>query len=497
MSEKETQQGNRFFGRALGWKVLHFDYLKKPHDTVSAIIYVISFILILYLLAFGLYFTFVIPAKILLAVNSLDATQSVDATKTSPADSINKLLLGLGGILAVPFLIWRTIISDKQNRIATRQAIIAQDNLHTTTMANAVEHLGAMREIKKTQPVGGLSVQVAFKNISEGGETRPLETIIHTEPNIEVRLGGIYLLEKIAREYEELYWPIIETLCAYIRENTGYVDSDFQDSDPNEFVEPDFENPPKAVRVDIQAAINVIGRRSMDQLKHENKLRQGTKDRRQFRLDLTHCKLSGANFVGLNFEFASFDYSELMFCRFEKTNISHSTFVDANLSFCKMSNIYSAHASFQKANFQNGTISDSRFENCNFEELNGSNSHIYDSIITSQNLEYANLSGAHISKSHFSDTSMTHAKLYNVQFSMCEIFSTDFSLATLNGTSFSESILITSWFEDSKGLTNTTFQHSWLNPTVKFNTAFKLPEDINWWPHSDYEEQYKAWSQIK
>ena len=47
MSEKETQQRNRFFDRELGWKVLRFDYLKKPHDTVSAIIYAISFILIL------------------------------------------------------------------------------------------------------------------------------------------------------------------------------------------------------------------------------------------------------------------------------------------------------------------------------------------------------------------------------------------------------------------------------------------------------------------
>src|SRR5215210_294551 len=35
----------------------------------------------------------------------------------------------------------------------------------------------------------------------------------------EVRLGGIYALERIARESEEDYWPILEILTAYVRQN--------------------------------------------------------------------------------------------------------------------------------------------------------------------------------------------------------------------------------------------------------------------------------------
>jgi len=42
-----------------------------------------------------------------------------------------------------------------------------------------------------------------------------------TEPNFEVRLGAIYALEKLAREDLDLHWPIMETLCAYIRQNAG------------------------------------------------------------------------------------------------------------------------------------------------------------------------------------------------------------------------------------------------------------------------------------
>ena len=35
----------------------------------------------------------------------------------------------------------------------------------------------------------------------------------------EIRVGGIYALERIARESEEDYWPIMEILTAYARQN--------------------------------------------------------------------------------------------------------------------------------------------------------------------------------------------------------------------------------------------------------------------------------------
>src|SRR5215211_6567805 len=35
----------------------------------------------------------------------------------------------------------------------------------------------------------------------------------------EIRLGGIYALERIARESAEDYWPIMEVLTAYVREH--------------------------------------------------------------------------------------------------------------------------------------------------------------------------------------------------------------------------------------------------------------------------------------
>jgi hypothetical protein len=39
------------------------------------------------------------------------------------------------------------------------------------------------------------------------------------EPNLEVRLGGIYALERIARDSPRDHWTIMEVLTAYVREN--------------------------------------------------------------------------------------------------------------------------------------------------------------------------------------------------------------------------------------------------------------------------------------
>src|ERR671936_723342 len=41
-------------------------------------------------------------------------------------------------------------------------------------------------------------------------------------PRTETRLGGIYALERIAAESDQEYWPVMEVLTAYLRENAAW-----------------------------------------------------------------------------------------------------------------------------------------------------------------------------------------------------------------------------------------------------------------------------------
>jgi hypothetical protein len=45
--------------------------------------------------------------------------------------------------------------------------------------------------------------------------------------NLEVRLGGIYALERVARDSERDHWPIMEIFTAYIREHAPWPPKTF------------------------------------------------------------------------------------------------------------------------------------------------------------------------------------------------------------------------------------------------------------------------------
>src|SRR5271165_4375830 len=91
--------------------------------------------------------------------------------------------------------------------------------------------------------------------------------------NLEVRLGGIYALERIARDSPKDHWTIMEVLTAYVRENSPT-------SQPAQLLS---KQPPPHVRADIQAILTVIGRRDFK------------RDQPLGYFNLNNTKLSGAD----------------------------------------------------------------------------------------------------------------------------------------------------------------------------------------------------------
>lgn len=77
---------------------------------------------------------------------------------------------------------------------------------------------------------------------------------------LEVRLGGIYTLERIARESERDYWPIMETLTAYVRKRAPWP--------PLQAV----ANPFAELQGGIAAGDEAIGKRSASKPETEPKI---------------------------------------------------------------------------------------------------------------------------------------------------------------------------------------------------------------------------------
>ena len=85
---------------------------------------------------------------------------------------------------------------------------------------------------------------------------------------LNVRLGGIYALERIARDSLKDHWTVIEVLTAFVREQSKeeYLKSQHSDQQPSYYdvVDPELREPyqiANRLREDIQAALTVIGRR--------------------------------------------------------------------------------------------------------------------------------------------------------------------------------------------------------------------------------------------
>ena len=144
--------------------------------------------------------------------------------------AIGILVTALAALFTAPLTLLKAYINERQTNTA-------EQGLITDRITRAVEQLGAEKSVhrrerivkyrlpgdKKGSPLHqAVEVENAPVALPDGSVPRePGDWAAHTrtEPNLEVRLGAIYALERIAQDSERDHIPIMETLCAYIREN--------------------------------------------------------------------------------------------------------------------------------------------------------------------------------------------------------------------------------------------------------------------------------------
>lgn len=205
--------------------------------------------------------------------------------------------LGASGLivalLGAPFLVWSTILKHQTVRF-TKEG-------HMTDRINkAVEQLGAEKTVKSVGKDGS--------------------TVEETKPNIEVRIGAILSLERIAQDSTihdkgRDHVRVMEILCAYVRENAK-VGSLGEEADATEFVNP---------RIDIQIVLDVIKRRDHFQIEVERTKR--------YRLDMRKVDFRGANLSEGNFRGAILAESRFEFCSLQQGDFSGARFDGSVLNF--------------------------------------------------------------------------------------------------------------------------------------------------------------------
>jgi Pentapeptide repeats (8 copies) len=165
---------------------------------------------------------------------------------------------------------------------------------------------------------------------------------------LDVRLGGIYALERIAVDSKRDHPTVVEVFSAFVREHT---DPARTDSAAGESKKP---------AADVQAALTVLGR-----LPHRKGVSRG---------DLRGALLMGAQLLRAN----------LSGVLFFDANLSNATLLDANLS----------GAAFMDSNLSDALLSHADLSNAHLFETNLSRANLRDADLSDTWFHETNLSGA-------------------------------------------------------------------------------------------------------
>jgi hypothetical protein len=237
------------------------------------------------------------------SLQAKDVLEIQNSIRTGLAQAIGGtvILLGL-------FFTWRNI------QITERNLLISHKNMRATQDA-------AVRNLEVTQE--GQITERFTKAIEHLGSSK-----------LEIRLGGIYALERIANDSPKDHWQIIEVLTAYLRENSRWSGKSAK-SLPSDF------------RTDLQAILTVLGRRARRDSEGDRQLDFSFTDLRS--AYLSHGHFERASFTGAHLENAYADHVHLESAYFggaslegaelEWAHLEGAQFGDANLN----ANLMDAH----------------------------------------------------------------------------------------------------------------------------------------------------------
>ena len=228
----------------------------------------------------------------------------------------------------------------------------------------------------------------------------------------EARLGGIYALEQLAIESEREYWPVIEVLSAYVRENAPW--------------RPAERNPGNGVlrpTPDIQAVMAVLGRRGPPPA--------ATTERRMLDLretDLRGVNLSGGQLEGVILQGAHLDQADAIRAVLTRCNLRDAHLAGASLSEADLESASLARANVERARLNGANLKGADLSGCN---LRGAD--LLEANLRGCNLKDADLRGADLTRCVLDEAILWRADLQDAVLTGARLRETHLERANLAG----------------------------------------------------------------
>ncbi|MCM1988062.1 MAG: hypothetical protein GQ576_00565 [Methanococcoides sp.] len=210
----------------------------------------------------------------------------------------------------------------------------------------------------------------------------------------EIRLGGIYALERISKESNKDYWPIMEILASYVRLNSPLLNY----------------QPLEKVGTDIQTVCTILGNR----LHHESDSEYGS-------LDLRNTNLKGVyleryNLKGVNLAGAHLEEANLWGAHLEGANLCDAHLEGANLHDVHLedADLRDAHLKGKETSLWGAHLENAKLIKADLEEADLKGAHLKGAYLIGAHLEGACLIGAHLEGAYLIGAHLERADLFKV-----------------------------------------------------------------------------------
>ena len=302
--------------------------------------------------------------------------------------------------------------------------------LESSTRQTLVQALGGLallagllftwRNLRLTQKTSQETLRIAEDGKLTDRFSKGIEQL--GSESVDIKLGGIYTLERIAKESKKDHWVIMEVLTAFVRK--PYQAITFPGGDHNELHSIHVESV-KSSWAAIQAALTVIGRRNLTLVTGD-----------QGRIDIHGAILPGARLVS------------------------------ANLDGANLSESYLGLADFQQASLRNTNFSRANLDGANLKGVDLSGSNLSGAILSRANLDGANLKGVDLSG----------ALLFDANLSGADLSGTDLSGIRFNGVNLKGANFLRASFGDMGSRDEAAIKHQFENAVMDETT--RLPESV-------------------
>jgi uncharacterized protein YjbI with pentapeptide repeats len=260
--------------------------------------------------------------------------------------------------------------------------------------------LGAYFTYRQLQ-IGREQLQIAQQGQVTERFTRAIDQLGNAE--LDVRLGGIYALERIGNDSPDDRATIAEVLTAFVRSHAPWPPRL-----PGQYVAnaPIERLPELQVQApDVQAALTVLARRRPPPTPsgrldlHATDLRKAL----LYRANLQQTNLAGANLQGAQLAAANLQQVSLTGAQLQQAKLNYAELSQANLMKAELQGAHLDNVDFQGAHLHAANLQEASLYYAKFQEAN----------LDHAELQRANLFGANLRKASLVHTDLREANLYS------------------------------------------------------------------------------------